>query len=69
MKLTFSQVIHALDAGRLEMKRPQGDWVRCRRAAKTYNRRVKAYMENMVETYIDQRLERFGYPDCRIASK
>lgn len=67
---TFEEIEAALDAGKLEMIRPWGDWVRVRRMGRTINagkhRRLNVYMEKEVEAYVSTESAAIGYPDVRI---
>lgn len=67
--ITFSDIETALAIGKVEMKRPWGDWVPVRRRGRTINtqteKRIPVYLEN-VEGAISTASAAFGYPDVRI---
>lgn len=71
--LTFEAIEAALDAGKLEMIRPWGDWVKVRRRAPTANanggRIIHVWMENQVEASVSTESAKVGFPDVRIASQ
>lgn len=70
-KITFVQIVAALDAGKLEMQRPWGDWVPVRRRNKKHHRakgRLDVWMENQVEANIFATGEADGFPDVRIVT-
>lgn len=68
---TFADIERALDAGKLEMMRPWGDWVPVRRHGRTVQasrtiRHLEVWMENEVEALISSNEEQYGFPHCRI---
>lgn len=73
-KLTREQIVAALDAGHLEMIRPQGDWVRVRRRRNIVSSRerragyLSVWMEGAVEAVISRADERDGFPGIRVAA-
>lgn len=75
--MTFDQAMTALDAGKLEMMRPWGDWVRVRRRPSerlgpasngTRWRMVDVWMEAEVVSLISEASDRFGQPYLRVAA-
>lgn len=68
--MTRSDVERALDAGKLEMQRPQGDWVPIRRRGRTIRTNhgwtVPVWMEAEVEANITQSDEACGFGFVRI---
>lgn len=72
--MTQEQVEAALDAGKVEIKRPQGDWVRARRHGPTIyvspvNWRIPVRLENQVVGSITASDERYGFGFVRIVGQ
>jgi hypothetical protein len=70
--LTFEKIEAALDAGKVQMKRPWGDWVPVTRRGSTKKhaarlRLLHVWMENDVEAAISTNGAKLGFPDVRIA--
>lgn len=65
-EITFEQIERALDAGKLEMVRPWGDWVKVRRRGRTVKAggyvRTEVFMENQVEACVSSYAAKFDYP-------
>lgn len=69
---TFEEIERALDAGKLEMMRPWGDWVPVRRRGSSAKQSatytiIPVFMENEVEASITSDGAKLGFPDVRIA--
>jgi hypothetical protein len=70
--MTLAEIERALDAGKLQMMRPWGDWVTVRRRSDvtaSHAGYVPIYMENQVEACIAPSDERMGFPLLRIVRK
>lgn len=70
--VTFEQIEAALDARKLEMMRPWGDWVPVRRRGNTVrsgraNFILPVFMEHDVEASISSHGAINGFVDCRIS--
>lgn len=61
----------ALAAGRLQMQRPQGDWVTCHprnNNPDAWRNSVAVYMEREVEAAVTAHTGTLGYPGVRIVT-
>lgn len=73
--MTFAEIAAALDAGKLEMRRPHGDWILVRRRKPTRSGeggvarpdRICVWMEGQVQACIHASEQRFGFSGIRIA--
>lgn len=68
--MTFEQIEKALDAGKLEMMRPWGDYVRVRRREVTRvsgpYKRIEIFMENQVMACISTTAAKFNWNGYRV---